>query len=73
MLIGAVLFVSVFTVGFGYLTTDALRSGRMRGIGWSVGRAEAPIRYWAGVCAYGINVLVAAAFLMFIVALLFVR
>lgn len=73
MLIGAALFVSIFAVGFGYLTIDALCSGKTRGIGWSAGRENAPIRYWFGVFAYAINVLVAAAFLLLIVALLFVR
>ena len=73
MLVSAALFVSAFAVGFGYLTTDALRAGRLRGIGWSIGRAKAPIRYWAGVCAYGLNALVAVAFLSVIVGSLFVR
>ncbi len=72
MLIAA-LFVSAFVFGFGYLTAHSLRSGKLRGMGWFVAKAEAPFRYWAGTFAYGFSALAAAAFLMLFVALLFVR
>jgi hypothetical protein len=68
MLIGAALFVSTFAVGFGYLVFDALHSGKLRGFGWSVGKAKAPTRYWAGVFAYGVNALIASAFAILLAA-----
>lgn len=72
MLFGAILFLTAFMLGFGFLTVDAMRSGRLRGIGWSVDKSEAPIRYWIGVCGYSLNFIFALVFTVLLVGVLLV-
>lgn len=55
MYLGATLFSSVFVALFGFLAADALRSSKLRGIGWFVHREQAPFRYWFGVFGYSLN------------------
>lgn len=70
MVIWAFIFCLAFVLGFAFLVRDALRSGRLRGLGWSVEETDAPIRYWVGVVAYSLNFVVALLFLMILTPLL---
>ena len=55
-----------FTAGMTWLFArevwHALASGNLRGLGWSMPKANAPVRYWLGVGGYALNTIVAGAF-----------
>ncbi|EIZ77107.1 hypothetical protein WSK_4330 [Novosphingobium sp. Rr 2-17] len=70
MFLGATLFSSAFVAIFGFLAADALRSSKLRGIGWFVHREQAPFRYWFGVFAYSLNLAFALLFTIALASLI---
>jgi hypothetical protein len=62
MILAAALVCLAVAAGFGAMTGDALRTGTLRSMGWSVTRRRAPVRYWIYVGCYGLNTVGALVF-----------
>ena len=62
-----VLFTSSLTALFGWTVTESVRSGRFRGIGWSLSRGENPVFFWLNVVLSTIAGIVSLAFSLLLV------
>ena len=54
MMAPAIIFCLCFVAMFGWLVATGMATGIVRGVGWSIGRKDAPVFFWLCIGAYGL-------------------